>query len=85
LAYLPVVTTSVLNPGVAGRWSRRAVLFAAPDIIMEPAAEKRNPERAAQLYANNAARLMAGVPSPLYYNGRVYTFQNGGIVFCRVA
>jgi outer membrane protein assembly factor BamB len=23
--------------------------------------------------------------SPLYYNGRLYTFQNGGIVFCRVA
>ena len=21
----------------------------------------------------------------LYYNGRLYTFQNGGIVFCRVA
>jgi outer membrane protein assembly factor BamB len=26
-----------------------------------------------------------GVPSPLFYNGRLYTFQNGGIVFCRVA
>jgi outer membrane protein assembly factor BamB len=26
-----------------------------------------------------------GVPSPLCYNGRLYTFQNGGIVFCRVA
>ena len=26
-----------------------------------------------------------GVPSPLYYNGRLYTFQNGGIVYCRVA
>ena len=26
-----------------------------------------------------------GVPSPLSYNGRLYTFQNGGIVFCRVA
>ena len=26
-----------------------------------------------------------GVPSPLYYNGRLYTFKNGGIVFCRVA
>jgi outer membrane protein assembly factor BamB len=84
------------------------LFLAAPDIIMEPAAEKRNPERAAQLYANNAARVMAvrpgtkgevsqaniawserrgvaGVPSPLYYNGRLYTFQNGGIVFCRVA
>src|SRR5262249_55716427 len=24
-------------------------------------------------------------PSPLYYNGRLYTFKNGGIVFCRVA
>jgi outer membrane protein assembly factor BamB len=84
------------------------LFLAAPDIIMEPAAEKRNPERAAQLYATNAARVMAvrsgnkgqigpaniawserrgvpGVPSPLYYNDRLYTFQNGGIVFCRVA
>jgi outer membrane protein assembly factor BamB len=84
------------------------VFFAAPDIIMEPAAEKRNPERAAQLYANNAARVVAvrpagkgdvsqsnvvwserrgvpGVPSPLYYKGHLYTVQNGGIVFCRVA
>jgi outer membrane protein assembly factor BamB len=75
---------------------------------MEPAAEQRDPERAAQLYANNAARVAAvrpggtgevsqthiawsehkgvpGVPSPLYHNGRLYTFQNGGIVFCRVA
>ena len=26
-----------------------------------------------------------GVPSPLHYNGRLYTFQNGGIVFCRTA
>src|SRR6266851_3217267 len=26
-----------------------------------------------------------GVPSPLYYKGRLYTFQNGGIVFCRMA
>ena len=26
-----------------------------------------------------------GVPSPLYYNGRLYTFQNGGIVYCRLA
>jgi hypothetical protein len=61
---------------------------------MEPASEQRNPERAAQLYANNAARIVAvrpggkgevsetniawserkgvpGVPSPLYYNGRL--------------
>jgi outer membrane protein assembly factor BamB len=82
--------------------------FAAPDIIMEPVAEQRNPERAAQLYANNAARVTAvrpgtkgelsqsnivwserkgvpGVPSPLFYNGRLYTVQNGGIVYCRVA
>jgi outer membrane protein assembly factor BamB len=84
------------------------VFMAAPDIILETAAEKRNPDRAAQFYANNSARVMAvrpggkgeisqtniawlekkgvpGVPSPLYYNGRLYTFQNGGIVFCRVA
>jgi len=82
--------------------------FAAPDIIMESAAEQRNPERAAQFYANNSARVTAvrpggkgevnqtniawsehkgtpGVPSPLYYNGHLYTFQNGGIVFSRVA
>ena len=84
------------------------LFFAAPDIILEPVAEMRNPERAAQIYANNAARIVAvrpgttgelspgnivwserrgvpGVPSPLYYNGRLYTFQNGGIVFCRRA
>jgi outer membrane protein assembly factor BamB len=84
------------------------VFLAAPDIIMEPEAEKRNPERAAQMYANNAARVMAvrpgtqgevkpaniawserrgvpGVPSPLYYKGRLYTVQNGGIIFCRAA
>jgi outer membrane protein assembly factor BamB len=84
------------------------IYFAAPDIILEPQAEQRNPERAAQIYANNSARLVAvrpgikgevspdniawserkgvpGVPSPLYYNGRIYTVQNGGIVYCRVA
>jgi outer membrane protein assembly factor BamB len=84
------------------------LFLAAPDIILEPAAERRNPDRAEQIYANNAARVMAvrpgsqgevsqtdivwserrgvpGVPSPLYYKGRLYTFQNGGIVFCRVA
>jgi outer membrane protein assembly factor BamB len=84
------------------------LFFAAPDIILETAAERQNPDRAAQFYANNAARVVAvrpggtgevsqtniawaerrgvpGVPSPLYYNGRLYTFQNGGIVFCRVA
>lgn len=84
------------------------VFFAAPDIILDVAVEKRNPERASQLYANNASRVMAirpggkrevnqthvawtqtkgvpGVPSPLYYNGRLYTFQNGGIVFSRAA
>jgi outer membrane protein assembly factor BamB len=84
------------------------VFFAAPDIILEVAAEKRNPEQAAQFYAKNASRVMAvrpggkgevnnthvawtenkgvpGVPSPLYYRGRLYTFQNGGIVYARVA
>jgi hypothetical protein len=84
------------------------VFFAAPDIILETAAERQNPERAAQFYANNSARVMAvrpgttgevsqaniawsekkgvpGVPSPLYYDGQLYTFQNGGIVSCRVA
>jgi outer membrane protein assembly factor BamB len=84
------------------------LFFAAPDIIMEPAAEQRYPDRAAQLYANNAARVAAvrpgtrgpvspsdivwsekkgtpGVPSPLYYKGRLYTFLNGGIVYCRDA
>jgi outer membrane protein assembly factor BamB len=84
------------------------VYFAAPDIILEPAAEKRNPERAAQIYAKNASRVTAvrpggegeanqthiawsetkgvpGVPSPLYYEGRLYTFQNGGIVYSRLA
>src|SRR5579872_5336982 len=84
------------------------VFIAVPDIIMDVEAEKRNPERAAQIYANNGSRVMAirpggksevnqthvawsehkgtpGVPSPLYYKGRLYTVQNGGIVFCRVA
>ena len=84
------------------------LFFAAPDIIWETSAERQNPERAAQFYANNSARVVAvrpggkgevsetnivwserkgvpGVPSPLYYNERLYTFQNGGIVFCRVA
>jgi outer membrane protein assembly factor BamB len=84
------------------------LFFASPDIILERAAERGNPERAAQFYSNNAARVVAvrpggkgevtgtniawserkgvpGVPSPLYYNGRLYTFQNGGIVFCRAA
>src|SRR5712692_5106888 len=84
------------------------VFFAAPDIILEVEAEKKNPDRAAQFYAKNASRVMAirpggksevnqthvawtqtkgvpGVPSQLYYNGRLYTVQNGGIVFSRVA
>ena len=84
------------------------LFFASPDIILETEAEKRNPDRAAQFYANNSARVVAvrpggtgevsqtniawserrgvpGVPSPLYYNGRLYTFLNGGIVFCRAA
>jgi outer membrane protein assembly factor BamB len=84
------------------------LFFAAPDIILEPVAVKRNPERAEQIYANNSSRVVAvrpggkgevnetkiawsehrgvpGVPSPLYYKGRIYTFLNGGIVFCRMA
>jgi outer membrane protein assembly factor BamB len=84
------------------------LFFAAPDIIMEEAAERQNPERAAQIYAKNSSRIVGvrpggkgevsqtniawserkgvpGVPSPLYYNGRLYTFLNSGIVFSRVA
>jgi outer membrane protein assembly factor BamB len=84
------------------------LFLAAPDIILETAAERRNPDRAAQFYAKSAARVMAvrpgskgevnqadvawsdkigvpGVPSPLYYNGRLFTFKNGGIVVCRMA
>ena len=40
------------------------LFLAAPDIILEPAAERRNPDRAEQIYANNAARVMvlAGEP-----------------------
>jgi outer membrane protein assembly factor BamB len=38
------------------------LFLAASDIILEPSAEKRNPERAAQFYANNAARVMAVRP-----------------------
>src|SRR5205823_6689879 len=84
------------------------LFLAAPDIILEPSAERRNPDGAARFYSNNAARVVAvrpggtgevmqaniawserrgvpGVPSPLYYNGRLYTFKNGGLVFCRAA
>jgi outer membrane protein assembly factor BamB len=84
------------------------VYFAAPDIILDPPFEQKNPDRAAQIYANNASRVTAvrpggtgeanqthiawsetkgvpGVPSPLYYEGRLYTFQNGGIVYSRLA
>lgn len=93
-------TTPVIGGGM--------VFLAAPDIILETAAEQRNPERAAEFYAKNSARVVAvrpggkgevsqtniawserkgvpGVSSPLYYNGRLYTFLNGGIVFSRVA
>ena len=35
------------------------VFLAAPDIILEQAAEKRNPEKAAQFYAKNKNTLMA--------------------------
>lgn len=82
--------------------------FAAPDIILDPPFEQKNPDRAAQIYANNASRVTAvrpggkgeatnthiawsetkgvpGVPSPLYYEGRLYTFLNGGIVYSRLA
>src|SRR5262244_2599226 len=38
------------------------LFLAAPDIILETAAEKQNPDRAAQFYANNAARVMAVRP-----------------------
>src|SRR5262245_32705345 len=84
------------------------LFLAAPDIILEQSAEKRNPDKAAQFYAKSGNRLMAvrpgstgeiaqtniawsegkgvpGVPSPLYYDGRLYTFKDGGLVFCRVA
>ena len=84
------------------------VFFAAPDIILEQSAEKRNPEKAAQFYAKNKNTLMAvrpgstgevaqaniawsdrkgvpGVPSPLYYNGHLYTFKDGGLAFCHEA
>lgn len=84
------------------------IFLAVPDIILEPASEKKDPEAAERFYANNSARIMAvrpgirgelnrdkivwsekrgvpGVPSPLYYNGHLYTFKNGGIVFCRTA
>ncbi len=93
-------STPVLGDGL--------VFLAAPDIILETMAERRNPERAEKFYAKNKARVMAvrpggkgevkqadiawsdkigvpGVPSPLYYNGRLYTFKNGGLVFCRAA
>ena len=84
------------------------LFMAAPDIILEVAAVKRDPARAEQFYANNAARVSAvrpggsgdvtqsnvvwserkgvpGVPSLLYYKERLYSFLNGGIVYCRDA
>jgi outer membrane protein assembly factor BamB len=84
------------------------LFMAAPDIILDPEAIQKNPERAEQFYAKNNASLKAirpggkgevnesnvawserkgvpGVPSPLYYKGRLYTFLNGGIVYCRSA
>jgi outer membrane protein assembly factor BamB len=84
------------------------LFLAAPDIILDQSAEKRDPDNAARFYAKNGNRLMAvrpgstgevaqvniawsdrkgvpGVPSPLYYDGRLYTFKDGGLVFCRVA
>jgi outer membrane protein assembly factor BamB len=84
------------------------VYFAAPDIMLDPPFEQKNPDRAAQIYANNASRVTAvrpggqgevnqthiawsetkgvpGVPSPLYYDGRLFTFLSGGIVYTRVA
>jgi outer membrane protein assembly factor BamB len=84
------------------------LFFAAPDIIMDPSAIQKDPQRAEHIYANNASRVSAvrpggkgevnatsivwsehkgtpGVPSPLYYQGRLYTFLNGGIVYCRAA
>jgi outer membrane protein assembly factor BamB len=84
------------------------VFLAAPDIILEQSAEKRNPEQASRFYARNASRLMAlrpgstgevakaniawsdrkgvpGVASPLYYKGRLYTFKDGGLVYCHAA
>ena len=84
------------------------VFFAAPDIMLDTAFEQKNPDRAAQIYANNASRVTAvrpggkgesnqthiawsetkgvpGVPSPLHYEGRLYTVLSGGIVFSRVA
>ena len=45
-----------------GRTSESVIaygVFAAPDIILDVEAEKKNPERAAQIYANNASRVMA--------------------------
>src|SRR3989442_562384 len=38
------------------------LFLAAPDIILEPAAERRNPDRAAQFYAKNAAHVLAVRP-----------------------
>jgi hypothetical protein len=84
------------------------VFFAAPDIILDVEAEKKEPGASrADLREQRVSRNgnptgwqsevnqthvawtqtkgVPGVPSPLYYNGRLYTVQNGGIVFSRVA
>ena len=40
----------------------RLVYFAAPDIMLDPPFEQRNPDRAAQIYANSASRITAVRP-----------------------
>src|SRR3989441_9020341 len=47
------------------------------------------PGRTGEVMESNIAwserKGVPGVPSPLYCNGRLYTFKDGGLVFCRVA
>ena len=42
-------------------------------------------EISATNFAGSERKGVPGVPSPLYYTERLYTFQNGGIAYCRVA
>ena len=41
------------------------IFFAVPDIILEPATEKSDPEAAARFYANNSSRIMAVRPDSI--------------------
>jgi outer membrane protein assembly factor BamB len=65
-------STPVIGDGI--------LFFAAPDIILEPAAEKSDPEAAGRFYANNSACIMAvrpGSAGPLNRTDVVWSERKG--------